>query len=629
MRFIYCFILWCFCYTAAVHAQPSARAQKLLRKGQSHKAKKDTLQAYRCIEKAFQESPAYDDAYSTMGQWLYEAKSYRRAAGLFATAAVHCHKGREHFSLPAGRSYLMAMQIDSALYWLNAAPASLPAVKQLKEQARRLQDVLSHQDTNKVIALGPRINTSVPELFPSIAADGQTLYFTRRINGRNEDFYFARPDSCGGWLTACNMGYPPNTAAQESAMTISADNHYLFFMRSDNRSDNGWGRGGCDLYLAYRVAADSPWSVPESFGATINTPAFEGMPSLSPDITDIYFSSNRPGGYGGLDIWVSRFEYGLWQLPKNLGPAVNTAGNEISPFISSDNRSLYFSSDGHPGLGGSDLYLSRKTGDSVFSVAINLGYPINSTFDENGLYIAPDGHYALLASDRNNSSGNLDIYETTLPEAIAPLPTAFVLCYIYDSISKEVAQYGSITLSDAAGKTIAVYQGNRGDGSVLMSLPLNTIFNYEVKAFSYQSFTGSLYYTEVCPDACTLQLPLLKQGYIKPTTDSPLLTVCYPKNVTDLPDSTIAKLRGILGDWKTIPDITIFVNGYTDNTGTPMINLQKSTIRANVLAQFLKEEGFPADRIQATGFGEANPVAPNDSPGNQDKNRRAELIIRY
>lgn len=629
MQARYLFLVLCILAAMPLLAQPSPRAQKFFRKGQYCKAKRDTANAYRYLKKAIAEELAYEEAYSTLGKWYYDAKLYHQAGDIFAQAARYCPKGKSNFSLPAGRSYLMAQKPDTALQWLAGASDANKEVQKLKKQAALIMDMQTRQDTTQVVNLGIRINSNYPELFPSLSADRNTLYLTRRVNGRNEDFFLSHPDSCGGWLTARNMGYPPNTAAQESAHTVSADDHYLFFMRSDNRSENGWGRGGCDLYLAYRVSPDSAWSVPESFGATINTPAFEGMPSLSPDITDLYFASDRPGGYGGMDIWVSHFSFGLWQLPKNLGPEINTPGNETAPFICTDNKTLFFASDAHPGLGGSDLFMSRKIQDTLWTTPKNLGFPINSTFDENSMYVSPDGTETYFASDRNKVAGDLDIYQATLPGSFAPEPTVFVLCYIYDSITKDVASYGSITLYDSLGNELAMYHSNRGDGSVLMSLPLNTIFNYEIKAFSYQAVQGSLFFTEACTPSCIRNMALLPQGYVRPTTDTPVLTIFFPRNITELSENQVQQLQEAIAPWKDMPDITVFVNSYTDNSGTPMINMQKSTIRANSILEALQATGVFIEHIQATGFGEENPLVPNDSPENQDKNRRAEVVIRY
>lgn len=613
-----------------VLGQPLDRAQKFLFKAQSYKAKKDTALAYRCALLAIKENPGFAEAYNTLGIWYYDAKKFTASARIFALAAMRCAKGKERFSLPASRSYLAANMPDSALYWMSLSKSKNKEVPGIVQQANRSLAMRTPPDTNQVRKLNTRINSKFPDFCPSLSADKQSLYFTRRVNGVNEDFFVAHPDSCGGWFTARNMGYPPNTPANESSQTISSDDHYLFFMRSDNRSENGWARGGCDLYLAYRTTADSPWSVPESFGATINTPAFEGMPSLSPDIHDLYFVSNRPGGYGGLDIWVAHFHFGLWQMPVNLGPEINTPGNETAPFISSDNKTLYFASTGHPGLGGSDLFVSKMSDDKKsWSAAVNLGVPINSSADDHSIFVCPNGTETYFASDRNNADGDLDIYETTIPAAFAPASTAFTMCYVIDSLNKEPALVGSITLYDAEDNELAQYHANKGDGSILMSLPVGQAFRYEVRGYNYEPLNGSMYFSEPCPKWCEYRFPLLSKNYVRPTYDTALLTVHFAKNVISLQDSQLLQIQNVLLDWRDKKDISIFVNGYTDNTGTPMINIQKSTIRANVIAETIHSLGFDYSIITATGFGDESPLAPNDSPENQDLNRRVEIVLRY
>lgn len=629
MRFFLFIIIFCFKITLPSMGQGQNAAQKLLYKAQTYKSKKDTARAYRYAALAITENAAFDEAYTTLGQWFFDARYFIRSARLFKNASQNCSNGAVKFGLPAARSYLFAQQPDSAIYFLALSNNRGEEAKKIEAQARMLLSMRIPKDTNEVRKLSIRINSKYPEFFPSLSADGQTLYFTRRINGVNEDFFYALPDSCGDWFTARNLGYPPNTAAQESAQTISSDDHYLFFMRSDNRSENGWGRGGCDLYLAYRKSVDKPWSVAESFGATINTPAFEGMPSLSPDINDLYFVSDRPGGYGGLDIWVTHFKFGLWQLPINLGQQINTAGNETAPFISSDNKTLYFSSDGHLGLGGSDLFFSKKISDTVWEQPKNLGTPINSTADDNSIFVCPNGINAIFASDRGNAGGNLDIYETTLPKGTAPEATAFALCYVLDSLSKGPATLGSITLYDSLGNEIAQYHANKGDGSILMSLPLNQTFSYSVKAFNCTSSEGTINFPEACPKWCDLTFSLLPRDYVKPTKDSLVLTIHFAKNVITLNDTQIVAIESTLREWMIKEDLAIFVNSYTDNTGTPLINTEKSTIRANVLSETVTKMGFDINIITSTGFGDSNPIAPNDSPENQNLNRRVEIVLRW
>ena len=260
---------------------------------------------------------------------------------------------------------------------------------------------------------------------------------------------------------------------------------------------------------------------------------------------------------------------------------------------------------------------------------INLGTPINSSADDHSIFVCPNGKNAYFASDRNNADGNTDIYETSIPSGLAPEGTVFALCTVYDSLTKDPALLGSVTLYDSLGNEWAQYHANKGDGSILMSLPLNKTFSYEVKGFNYTTIQGTINFPEACPKWCTLPFALLPRDYVKPTYDSLVLSVWFPKNVTVLNDTQINAISTLLRYWKEQKELSIFVNSYTDNTGTPMINIQKSSIRAHVVSDVISKMGFDPSIITSTGFGESSPLVPNDSPDNQDKNRRVEIMVHW
>src|SRR5690606_13360399 len=228
-------------------------------------------------------------------------------------------------------------------------------------------------------------------------------------NGIDEDFYLAERDSCGGWFPAAALGEPPNSSDHEGAQMISADDHYLFFMRCGNRSLNGRLMGGCDLYFSY--TDQGRWSQPIPFRGAINTPAFEGMPTLASDNRTLYFVSDRPGGYGGKDIWKSEFIDGLWQIPENLGPTINTAYDETAPWIAIDDQTLYFTSNGHPDFGGNDLFIAKKDAAGKWLAPENLGHPYNSPYEDVSLTLSKDGQKVYFASDRPGGIGGMDLYE--------------------------------------------------------------------------------------------------------------------------------------------------------------------------------------------------------------------------
>jgi outer membrane protein OmpA-like peptidoglycan-associated protein len=424
------------------------------------------------------------------------------------------------------------------------------------------------------------------------------------------------------------MGHPPNTADQESAQMMSADGHYLFFTRCENRSENGWGQGGCDLYMSYR--SDSVWSVPESFGATINTPDFEGMPWLSADNRELYFCSNRPGGYGGFDLYVTRFEEGLWQAPRNLGPEINTAGNEGSPYLHIDGQTLYFSSDGLQGMGGKDLFMCRRINDTTWSKPVNMGYPINSTDDENSIYVSLDAKKMYFSSDRDSVAGNYDLYETHLPPALQPNPVSYFKGYVLDSLSKEKLTYATIVVSDAKSKK-ALYRfvSNRGDASYMITLPLGHKYRLDIERMGYQPWSDTITLTKQnFQHPIEKNISMLPLDYIPPINDTLLFSIHFPLNSIKLSDSDKVQINRMLEPWIMEKGIVFYVNGYTDNTGTPIRNEELSTKRANLIAREIKNKGFDEINIRSKGYGEAKPLRGNDTEEDRFMNRRVEVVIR-
>lgn len=591
----------------------------------------DKASAYKQMKQAISIYPAYADAYSTMGEWYYTDRDFNNAVETFVQASSRCKNGHNNFALPLAKSFLGDYKTSQALQLIVSHSLSgkhKEEWKRLKQQAQFIQYALNNQIVDSVNNLGIRINSSEPEMYPVISADTQTLYLTRRVNWIDEDFYKSTVDSCGGWFTAKNLGRPANTLSQEAAQFVSADGHYMFFMRCENRSENGWDRGGCDLYMAY--TEDSTWSVPQSFGATINTPAYEGMPCLSADNRELYFVSDREGGYGGLDIWVSRFENGLWQLPRNLGPEINTTGDETAPYLHIDNHTLYFASKGHVGLGGSDLFFSRRTGDTSWSKAKNMGYPINTTADEISICVTIDGKKAYISSDRDSVMGNFDIYETQLPISLRPTNVMTINGYAYDSIAGYKLNLTRIHISDdLTGRELYQFTSNKGDASYMMTLPKGKSYTFTADRIGYMENTGTIVVPNIdSVNNMDFNIPLLPQGYVAPINDTLVLTINFQINKAELSDSDRLVIQNAITPWLSEQYITVFVNGYTDNTGTPIINEQISYKRAGLVGDFITSMGIDPLFIKATGWGEAQPITNNETEEDRLVNRRVEVIIR-
>lgn len=614
---------------AAAQATVSKQALRYYNKSLGYKALKKDAKAEEYMLMTIKKAPALTEAYVMLGSWLMNEHRYAEAAQLYKRVATSGSKNALQFRLPYLRSLIYSGHPQDALNSMSGPQDSVTDL--LKQQALLQLRLTQKGDTAKAQLIGPlwRVNTSDAEMYPSLSADGNTLYFTRRVNGMDEDFFFAKPDSCGGWLNAENMGTPPNSRQQEAAQFISADGHYLFYMRCDNRSYGGWDGGGCDLFMAY--TADSVWSIAQSFGGTINTAGFEGMPCLSADNRELFFVSDRPGGYGGLDIWVAKFEQGLWQMPRNLGPQINTPGDETAPYLHADGRTIYFASTGHPGLGGSDLFTSRReTADTLWSAPQHLGMPINSTFDEASMTVSPDGKQVLFASNRDSLNNNYDLYVAAMPEVHMPLPVTYVVGRTYDSLTRSALTYANIYIADSNGRELYQVITNRGDGSYMMALPAGQYYTCYISRIGYSPKFDTIYcYAPTTFAADTNNISMLPYDYVKPVRDSLIITINFAKNEAVISEELGMDIQSALRPWETMKDAFVMVNGYTDNSGTPMINEHLSTLRARLVKEVITKMNFAGGSVSHQGWGEAEPTAPNDTDEHRDQNRRVEVVVRW
>jgi outer membrane protein OmpA-like peptidoglycan-associated protein len=280
-------------------------------------------------------------------------------------------------------------------------------------------------------------------------------------------------------------------------------------------------------------------------------------------------------------------------------------------------------------MGGKDLFMSRKT-DTTWSEPVNLGYPINSTVDDNSVTVTLDGKKIYWSSDRDSVTGNYDLYEMYLPEALRPGAVSYVKGYVYDSLSKEKLNYASILVNDAAnGRNLYHFLSNRGDGSFMITLQVGKKYSYQVSRMGYNDINDTiLFNTQHLQNAYEKNIVMLPQDYIAPIKDSMVLTVYFPLNSARLTDSDKAFISKLMEPWAYEKGIIIYINGYTDNTGTPLHNEQLSTLRANLVMQEIKKKGFDDLMIKTRGWGELSNAADNNTEESRNKNRRVDVMIR-
>jgi len=477
------------------------------------------------------------------------------------------------------------------------------------------------KDRNYVFSprnMGDSINSADSEYFPALTIDGKTLVFTRRLGGRNEDFFMSHQHP-EGWSHAEALNGEVNSPQNEGAQTLSLDGQLLFFTGC-NFPD---GFGSCDIYFSIRTKTG--WSLPKNMGEDVNTEAWESAPSLSPDKRALYFASSMPGGFGGSDIWVTRRgSDGRWSEPENLGPAVNTPGNESSPFIHPDNQTLYFTSNGHRGYGGDDLFLTRRQADDRWSAPMNLGYPVNTIENEGSLIVSADGKTAYYASDRADSRGGLDLYTFELREDVRPVKTLWVEGQVLDSTTHAGLPSAVDLIDLASGRRLSSIQTDE-DGYYLMTLPLGSDYAFHVNRKGYLFYSGNFPFSEKVPDSTyRMDIPLQP---VRKDAQITLRNIFFATGDFNLKPESAAELDIIIRWLQENPRVRIRINGHTDNVGQPADNLALSTKRARAVTEYLQSKKIDPARLSFQGFGASLPIAPNTNEDGRARNRRTEMEI--
>jgi outer membrane protein OmpA-like peptidoglycan-associated protein len=490
-------------------------------------------------------------------------------------------------------------------------------INKIKQNAEFGRNAIKTPVPFNPINLGNMINSPDNEYFPGIPADDQTLIFTRLINGRNEDFYISKKQG-DKYSFAANMGFPINTDGNEGTISLSADGQYIFYTACNREG----AYGSCDIYLS-RLDGNT-WAEPINLGPPINTIAWESQPSLSYDGKTLYFSSNRPGGYGKSDIWYTTYKEGRWTPPINMGPEVNTSGDEQSPHIAKDDQTLYFNSNGHPGMGGVDLYISRKVSGRWIKPE-NLGYPINSMKDETCLVIASNGIDAYIARDGIDSKGGLDIYKFELYEKARPQKTAYVKGIVYDATTRKKITAKIELIDLATGKVVVEAFSNKTSGEFLVCLQANKNYalNVDQKGYLFYSENFEIK-TESALKPLQLDVPL------QPLTNGAkivLKNIFFDVDKFELKEESKVELKKLIQFLTINPTVKIEIGGHTDNSGDASKNTTLSTNRAKAVLSYLVANGIKAERLTSKGYAATQPLADNQTAEGKAQNRRTEIKL--
>ncbi len=483
--------------------------------------------------------------------------------------------------------------------------------------------------------LGDKVNSpQFSEYLPTLTADGETMIFTRLV-GRQEDFYASKKIN-GEWTQATALE-ELNTDDSEGAQAISADGKTLMFAARDRPNS----LGSFDIYISRKQ--NGKWSPAKGFAA-INTEWWDSQPSISADGRTIYFASNRPGGLGGIDIWFVRFEAGKWQPAKNLGAPINTAWDDQTPFIHPDGSTMYFTSEGHAGMGGKDLFLSKIDTLGNWSVPQNLGYPINTKDNEGTVVVSLDGKTAYFG--RGNGNEKLyDLYEFALHEKARPLPVTYIRATVKDATTKEFLSAARLDFVDLATQKSVNISATDENGVFLVCLPFgkNYALNVSKTGYAFSSENFNLTESATFDKPFTLEIFLQQVSVVAQNTpnteggkpapskieDKPIIlkNVFFETKKADLLRESLVELNKLKLLLQENPTMRIDIRGHTDNVGADTDNQILSEKRAKAVRDFLVLNGIAAERLTYKGLGETQPIDSNDTEGGRAANRRTDFVI--
>ncbi|MGB4665099.1 MAG: OmpA family protein [Bacteroidales bacterium] len=491
---------------------------------------------------------------------------------------------------------------------------------------------------NNPVPFNPKIvkgiSSQLDDYLVSLSPDNEIAYYTRKtkdyqISGYKsepafqEKFYYSYRIADNVFDNGKEMPYPFNRNENEGGATITGNNKELIYtvckmVTSPRQYYN------CDLYSSKNIKGYWTDIVPLE---RVNRPdTWESMPSVTADGKELYFVSNRPGGVGGYDIYKSfKDENGEWSEPINVGEPINTPGDEKSPFIHTDTRTLYFSSNGHPGMGGYDIYYVKLNDNNEKPEVKNIGYPINTENDEMGFIVSIDGKYGYFSSNniKNESIGGMDFYYFSLYNEAKPEEVILVKGNLKsDDTTKPIK--ATVQIKSMESKHITFIPVDE-DGDYVASLLKNEDYLLTIKG------EDIVYQSTYVAAKDSITAPVIKlEMEVQPIEVGKhyrLHNIYFAFNSADILANSQKVLDEFIVFLNDHPTLQIGIEGHTDNVGSDEFNLILSENRAKAVYNYLVNNGIDANRLQYKGFGESSPIATNDTEEGRAMNRRTEFVI--
>jgi outer membrane protein OmpA-like peptidoglycan-associated protein len=568
----------------------TSNALAYYRSAQIHEALKNRQKATDFYLKTIQKEEGtvkYPGAYMYLGSRYLEESRFEEGKKLLEIAQQHTDKGTKAYEQIQKQIRRADRGIEAMANPLNISPSKL----------------------------SNRINARHRQYFPVLTADGNTLIFTAITDSHDEDLFISQWKD-GAWETPTPISAAINTPNNEGTCTISADGKIMVFTSCEGRRSYG----SCDLFIT-RKEGDR-WTEPENLGPQVNSPYWDSQPSLSPDGSKLFFSSDRPYGIGKKDLWMSTVNgEGKWSKASNLGPQINTPENEVSPFVHANGMSLFYSSNGREGLGNHDIYMTNiKAGFTAESY--NLGYPINTPGDESGLFIAANGKSALYSKQEGD---NTYIYAFDVPlELSSRFERIYYIKGFIRDAKTQAPLYSSLELVNSKnGEKVSRFLSDPVTGDYMSIIPEEGEYMLYVETPGYFFKSLKIDFKEGKVD----QEMDIRLSKIEKETKETLDNIFFDTGSSALRPESDIELDKLLKMLRENPKLQVEISGHTDDVGNDKSNHSLSVARAQSVVQYLQNKGVDPSRLVAIGYGESQPKVKNDSEQNRQLNRRIELKV--
>jgi OOP family OmpA-OmpF porin len=613
------------------------KAIALYTEADNYRVRRQFKEAENLLLDAIKRDKQFIEAYLRLGLVYKAQKLFNQALSEFekGTALTNDPKKLKAFWFEMGECYFLMGEYQKAelpLQQFKQNEVATISNKQKIESAHHMLINISFYKEQKLKPqnyltepLNEKVNQFPLQYFPVLTADGSQLIFTRRKGNEDtddEDILICNWEN-NQWSVPQSISPNINSNLNEGTCTITADGRTIIFTSCVGRQ--GWG--SCDLYESVKKGEE--WSVPKNLGLKVNSPDWESQPALSADGRVLYFVSDRRGGFGRRDIWYStKLPNGEWSKAKNVGKEVNTIYDEISPFLHANGNTLFFATNGSPGLGGYDIFKTERDSAGVWQKPVNLGMPVNNHEDQYALFVATDGlttYYSHEETDAEGKSKSL-LYKTILPQELILAKKPLVAKGIVrDAVTGKPLKSSIELISFIKDSLISFVNSDSVSGKYVLVLPEKEEYALIARCSGYM--LKSLHLTTEQVQNLEGQTFNFYLDKIEKGRSAILNNLFFDFNSAKLKDESKPELEKVISWLKDNPTLKIEITGHTDNVGSSEYNLELSKKRAESVKIYLVNRQIPEYRLVSKGFGSSQPIAPNTTPEGQKTNRRIEFRI--